>query len=81
MSEKQQHNAAIMREKMINRYGDGLHHKHDKLHNPYRMHYRTHPVLITHTPEQEKDINCSTGNIRATKLRRIRKRLDKGRFH
>lgn len=83
MSEKQQRTAASMREKMINRYGDGLHHKHDKNHNPYRQHYRSHPAewLKGKTGVIEEDVNASTGYLRALKLRKIRKRLDKGRFH
>ena len=81
MSERQQHTAAVMREKMMNRYGDGLHHKHDKLHNLYRLHCRSHPIKITSGNVDKIDINCSTGNLRAFKLRKIRKRFDKGRFH
>jgi hypothetical protein len=81
MSEKQQHTAARMREHMLSRYGDGLHHKHNKLHNSYRQHCRTHPVKFEQNPEQEKSINGSTGLLHKMKLRKIRKRLDKGRFH
>jgi hypothetical protein len=83
MSEKLQHTAARMREQMENRYGDGLHHKHNKLHISYRQHCRSHPsqVLSGKNFEQEKDINCSTGLLHEMKLRKIRKRLDKGRFH
>ncbi|KTC84994.1 hypothetical protein [Legionella brunensis] len=80
MSEKQQRTAASMREKMLNRYGDGLHHKHDKNHHLYRKHCRSHPAHINgHTPEEDE--NTSTGLIRAFKLRKMRKRLDKGRIH
>ena len=81
MSEKQQHTAARMRETMMRRYGDGIHHKHDKNHNPYRLHFKSHPVQIVDISPQDKDINCSTGLLRTIKLRKIRKRLDKGRFH
>ena len=81
MSEKQQHTAASMREKMLNRYGDGLHHKHDKLHSPYRKHCRSHPAQSHPQIDGEKEINSSTGLLREFKLRKIRKRLDKGRFH
>ncbi|KTC84713.1 MULTISPECIES: hypothetical protein [Legionella] len=81
MSEKQQRTAASMREKMLNRYGDGLHHKHDKNHNPYRKHFRSHPVENLNGYNEERDSNASTGSLRALKLRKIRKRLDKGRFH
>ena len=81
MSEKQQHTAASMREKMLNRYGDHFHHKHNKFHHAYRLHCRSHPVHFNNGYEQEEEINCSTGHLRAIKLRKIRKRLDKGRIH
>jgi hypothetical protein len=81
MSEKLQHTTASMREKMLRHYGDGLHHKHNKLHHSYRLHSRSHPAHLTNNYEQEKDINCPTGNLREFKLRKIRKRLDKGRIH
>jgi len=81
MSEKLQRTAASMREKMLNRYGDGLHHKHDKCHNPYRQHVRSHPAHAHEIPSEEKDINNPTGMLREFKLRKIRKRLDKGRIH
>ena len=81
MSEKQQHTAARMREQMENRYGDGLHHKHNKLHSPYRKHCRSHPMQLTVENAQEKDINCSTGLLHLIKLRKVRKRLAKGQFH
>ncbi|MBA2657281.1 MAG: hypothetical protein H0U70_09935 [Tatlockia sp.] len=80
MSEKQQRTAMSMREKMLNRYGDELHHKHNKNHIAYRGHYKTHPVQTLNGLTSE-DENKSTGSIRAIKLRKIRKRLDKGRFH
>jgi hypothetical protein len=80
MSEKQQRTAASMREKMLNRYGDGPHHKHDKNHQHYRKHYRSHPVQPNNHPN-EQALNGSTGLIRTFKLRKMRKRLDKGRFH
>ncbi len=80
MSEKQQHTSAKLREKMLQRYGDGLHHKHDKCHTLYRQHWRSHPVIIPTTMENT-EINESTGHLREFKLRKIRKRLDKGRIH
>ena len=79
MSEKQQRTAASMREKMLSRYGDGLHHKHDKNHNPYRLHCKSHPSQLLNG--QDEELNSSTGLLRRLKLRKIRKRLDKGRFH
>ena len=82
MSEKQQRTAASMREKMLNRYGDGLHHKHDKNHFSYRKHYKSHPVqLLNNKNHEDIDVNASTGLVREFKLRKMRKRLDKGRFH
>ncbi|MDI9818006.1 MULTISPECIES: hypothetical protein [unclassified Legionella] len=80
MSEKQQRTAASMREKMFNRYGDGLNHKHDKNRHLYRKHCRSHPVQLNGYAK-EQDENTSTGLLRASNLRKIRKRLDKGRFH
>ncbi|MBA3536733.1 MAG: hypothetical protein H0T84_09010 [Tatlockia sp.] len=81
MSEKHQRTAASMREKMLNRYGDELHHKHDKNHISYRKHCRSHPAQLLNRPVNEENINESTGSLRAIKLRKIRKRLDKGRIH
>jgi len=44
MSDKLQHTTASMRIKMIAKYGTEHHHKHDKLHSPYRLHWKSHPV-------------------------------------
>ena len=81
MSEKLQHTAERTREQMLNRYGDGLYHKHDKLHNTYRQHCRSHPSQLTNGNAEDKSVNCSTGLVHAMKLRKIRKRLAKGGFH
>jgi hypothetical protein len=81
MSEKQQRTAASMREQMLNRYGDKFQHKHNKNHNPYRKHFRTHPVQLLNGQEELEEINTSTGSLREMRSRKIRKRLDKGRFH
>ena len=81
MSEKQQRTAASMREKMISRYGDELHHKHDKNHTSYRKNCKSHPVQLLNNQNEEVDVNASTGSLRLIRLRKIRKRLDKGRFH
>lgn len=78
MSEKQQGTATSMRERMLHRYGDGLYHKHDKNHILYRQHSKSHPVQPS-LAENEK--NGSTGELRMIKLRKLRKRLDKGRIH
>lgn len=81
MSDKTQHTAASMREKMLNRYGDELHHKHNKNHVSYRLHYKSHPCLKADGVDQEQATNGSTGLVRQLKLRKIRKRLDNGRIH
>lgn len=81
MAEKIQHTASSMRQKMVDRYGDGLHHKHNKSHLPYRHHCRSHPVTKPNGQDETLDVNCSTGLIREFKLRKMRKRLDKGRIH
>lgn len=81
MSEKIQHTAASMREKMDMRYGDDLHHKHNKNHSPYRLHEKTHPCNSLNGLDEEEQPNGSTGLLRKFKLRKLRKRLDKGRFH
>lgn len=80
MSEKQQGTACTMRVKMLQRYGDGLHHKHDKNHIPYRKHFKSHPVIESNGIDTNEEMS-STGLVRAINLRKIRKRLDKGRIH
>ncbi len=81
MSEKIQHTAASLRDKMLNRYNDGLEHKHNKNHLTYRQHYKSHPSNQRLDKDEEILINGSTGLIREFKLRKMRKRLDKGRIH
>ncbi len=81
MSEKLQHTAASMREKMLNRYGDDNPHKHNKNHQLYRQHCRSHPINFLLQTKNELSENESTGILRATKLRKIRKRLNKGQVH
>ena len=81
MSEKLQHTTALMRVQMENRYGDGLHHKHNKMHNPYRKHCKSHPAQAHNEIDSKVGVYCSTGHLHAIKLRKIRKRLDKGRYH
>lgn len=80
MSEKQQGTSVTMREKMFVRYGDEFHHKHDKNHLPYRKHCKSHPHKTLNGVADE-GINTSTGLLRELKLRKMRKRLDKGRIH
>lgn len=82
MSERLQHTAASMREKMLHRYGDSLHHKHDKNHNAYRQHCRSHPVK-SHYPcsNEEAESQASTGLIREFKLKKYRKQLGNRQIH
>lgn len=80
MSEKLQGTACAMREKMLHRYDDGLHHKHDKNHIHFRKHYKSHPVLNLKNSDDTEN-NGSTGQLRIIKLRKLRKRLDKGSIH
>ena len=81
MSDKIQHTAASLREKMDSRYSDGLHHKHNKNHLAYRHHCKSHPSNQINFKNEESDLNGSTGLLREFKLRKMRKRLDKGRIH
>lgn len=82
MSERLQNTAARMREKMLQRYGDEFHHKHDKNHIPFRHHCRTHPVENSrYEPNGDRDINDSTGLIRKQKLRRFSKGLRNRTVH
>ena len=83
MSEKSQHTAERMREKMINRYGDEHHHKHNKNHKPYRKHFRSHPCKEnTEAKSNATEFESgSTGLLRQFNTKKIRKRVDKGQFH
>lgn len=81
MSEKIQRTAASMREKMQNRYNDGLEHKHNKIHHSYRHHSKSHPANQPVLSPEVSSLEGSTGLIREFKLRKTRKRLDKGRIH
>ena len=53
MSEKQQHTTASMREKMLSRYGDSLHHKHNKFHHSYRLHCRLSTAELIDPPVRQ----------------------------
>jgi len=83
MSERLQRTAASTGKQMLRRYGDEIHHKHDKHRNPFRQHCRTHPV----TPrsivalDSEENSDTSTGHIRAFKRRKCCKRLANERIH
>lgn len=77
MSEKLQHTATRTRELMMNRYGDGLHHKHNKCHLNFRLHYPTYPSLLL----EAANIHKPTTHFPAGKIRKFRQRIAKGRFH
>lgn len=82
MSERLQCTAASMRKKMLLRYGDVLHHKHDKNHTHYRQHCRTHPVeKRKNNLDKELPVDLSTGLVREMKLRQFNNRPAKGDFH
>ena len=74
MSEKQQHTAARMRESMINRYDDGLYHKHNKLHSYHRLHSRSHPTHVSNDMD-ETHLHGSTGILQRLKIKKMRKYL------
>ncbi len=80
MPDKIQHTAANLQQKMLVRYGDGIHHKHNKHHLEYRQHCRTHPCNPNNKFD-ELDINGSTGLLRQSNLKKMRKRPDRGQFH
>ena len=81
MSEKIQRTAASLREKMLHRYDDGCYHKHNKHRLEYRQHSRSHPVGLTKIEDDEISLQGPTGLLREFKLRKTRKRLDKGQIH
>jgi hypothetical protein len=81
MSEKKQGTAYDMRLRMQNRYDDGLEHKHNKNHIPFRRHFKTHPVQLMDNPKPEDGSDTSTGLIREIKLKRVRKRVFSGGIH
>lgn len=82
MSERVQGTSELLREKMLSRYGNELYHKHNKNHRPYRMHYPSHPIESPNfIREFGIENELSTGLLREHRLRKIRKRFDKGRFH
>lgn len=81
MAERIQKTAQSMREKMLNRYGDELHHKHDKNHLEYRFHSPSHPC----DPLKRHDYDVYNAPdkhlTRELNSQKLRKRLDKGRIH
>ena len=81
MTDKIQHTAASLQQKMSARYSDGLTHKHNKHHLEYRQHCRSHPCNPNNTINKEANLNGSTGLLREFKLRKMRKRADRGQIH
>ena len=81
MSEKLQHTAATMRETMLHRYDDGLHHKHNKCHLPYRRHCRSHPSQLTNGHDLNREENESIGVIYEKIPKKSRLRIVKLRIH
>lgn len=74
MPDKIQHTAASLQQKMLARYGDELHHKHNKHHLTYRKHYRSHPCNPNNRVDEEENSAGSTGLVRESNLRKMRKR-------
>lgn len=81
MSERLQHTTSFIREKMSTRYANGIKHKHDKLHRPYRKHARTYPVYVNVCAEENFSENKPSGFVRRSNLRKLFTRLGKGRYH
>ncbi len=81
MPDKIQHTAASLQQKMLARYGDELHHKHNKHHLSYRKHYRSHPCNQNNNIDEDESPTGSTGLLRELKLKKMRKRPDKGQIH
>lgn len=81
MSEKQQHTAARMREKMEHRYDDGLHHKHNTCHLPYRLHWPSHPTQHADGLDKKDAANQPIGLIEIRNSKKLRKRFDNGDYH
>lgn len=84
MPDKIQHTAASLHQKMTARYSDGLHHKHNKHHLEYRQHYKSHPSMQHNGLDEEEnkeELQSSTGLLREFRLRKLRKRPDKGQIY
>lgn len=83
MSEKIQGTAASLREKMLLRYDDEYYHKHNKNHLSYRGHCKSHPSKQAANNKEKWNLDGlgSTGLLREFKLKKVRLRFDKGRFH
>jgi hypothetical protein len=81
MSERKQHTSACMRENMGHRYGDAFHHKHDKRHLEYRLHWPSHPVTIQRDQEHLEIIKSQPNLLSAFKIKKTCKRLANTSIH
>jgi hypothetical protein len=81
MSEKLQKTRARLQSQMLNYYSGDLSHKHNRYHDSHRNHCRTHPIETIHRYEETELEKTSTGLIREFKLKKIRTRNERKRFH
>ena len=84
MPDKIQHTAVSMQQKMLLRYNDGLHHKHNKNHLAYRKHYRSPPCDVHKSidnDEEQSPLNQRTGTQREFGAKKIRTRKGRGIIH
>ena len=81
MSERKQHTSACMHENMGHRYGDEFHHKHDKRHLKFRLHWRSHPVTNLRKQEHPEIIKSQPDLFRAFKIKKMCKRLANTSIH
>ncbi|MDX2347084.1 MAG: hypothetical protein QNK11_09465 [Legionella sp.] len=66
---------------MAHRYGDTLHHKHDKRHLIYRLHWPSHPCKTMRNQEHLGAIKSPTDVLSAPVKEKMWKRLAKTPFH
>ena len=84
MSDRTQRTAATMRENMLRRYDDDFHHKHDKCHLPYRMHWPSHPhnkTHLSHEQEQTPQAGETSSQLGKRIVKKTRLRIVKHRSH
>jgi len=80
MSERKQHTSACMHENMGHRYGDELHHKHDKRHLKFRHHWRSHPAKLR-KQDQAEIIYSQPDLFRTFKIKKMCKPLANTSIH
>lgn len=81
MREKRQGTSLHTHDKMLNRYSDGLHHKHNKNHLLFRKHSKSHPAHPMNGLLNDDTLELASGMLREFNFRKIRKRMDKGHIH